>query len=136
MALSQKRWQIWNIEVCVMISIALFLIGINNYVRLIAANDWLHILLCLFGFAFRSGSVGSSKVYGKSDTLETYLQCTKSALVVSEVFCLPKDYRKDVPPPSKFYCVIHVLIDNCKTKLSKGPEWNDVPKDENFFEYL
>lgn len=25
----------------------------------------------------------------------------KNALVVSEVFCLPSDYRKDVPPPSK-----------------------------------
>ena len=25
----------------------------------------------------------------------------KDALVVSEVFCLPSEYRKDVPPPSK-----------------------------------
>ena len=44
----------------------------------------------------RSGDVTSVE-----DPLETFVECTKSALVVSEVFCLPKDYRKDVPPPSK-----------------------------------
>ena len=96
------------------------------------------VFQCLFGFAFRSGSVGSSKVYGKSDTLETYLKCTKSALVVSEVFCLPKDYRKDVPPPSKIlidfvicHDVIQVFKEICKTKcLAKRLEVNGVSQDE------
>ena len=46
----------------------------------------------------RSGDVTSVE-----DPLETFVECTKSALVVSEVFCLPKDYRKDVPPPSKMF---------------------------------
>ena len=39
------------------------------------------------------------------DPLETFVKCTKSALVVSEVFCLPKDYRKDVPPPGKLLLI-------------------------------
>ena len=30
-----------------------------------------------------------------------YQDCVENSLVVSEVFCLPADYRKDVPPPSK-----------------------------------
>ena len=38
----------------------------------------------------------------KEEDIEAFKECTKSALVVSEVFCLPSDYRKDVPPPSKF----------------------------------
>jgi hypothetical protein len=28
----------------------------------------------------------------------TYVRCMETALVISEVFCLPADYRKDVPP--------------------------------------
>lgn len=37
------------------------------------------------------------------DTLEDFKLCTAAnPSVVSEVFCLPSDYRKDVPPPSEF----------------------------------
>ena len=37
-------------------------------------------------------------------SLEEYTACVenKNSLVVSEVFCLPHDYRKDVPPPSEY----------------------------------
>jgi hypothetical protein len=41
----------------------------------------------------------------KEEDIEAFKECTKSALVVSEVFCLPSDYRKDVPPPSKFFTI-------------------------------
>ena len=41
----------------------------------------------------------------KEEDIEAFKECTKSALVVSEVFCLPADYRKDVPPPSKFFTI-------------------------------
>ena len=34
------------------------------------------------------------------DPLE-FQRCVRRAKVVSEVFCLPEDYRKDVPPASE-----------------------------------
>ena len=35
----------------------------------------------------------------------TFDRCLDSALVISEAFCLPSDYRKDVPPSlSKLWC--------------------------------
>ena len=55
----------------------------------------------------------SSSKSDESD-VEAFEACMKNALVVSEVFCLPSDYRKDVPPPSKFS--IHILF---KSKLMK-----------------
>ena len=30
-----------------------------------------------------------------------YEECTKDGLLISDIFCLPKNYRKDVPPHSK-----------------------------------
>jgi hypothetical protein len=38
---------------------------------------------------------------GKDEDVAAFKACMEDALVVSEVFCLPSDYRKDVPPPSK-----------------------------------
>ena len=36
------------------------------------------------------------------DSTEAFKACTsENAYVVSEIFCLPTDYRKDVPPPGK-----------------------------------
>ena len=61
----------------------------------------------------RSGDVTSVE-----DPLETFVECTKSALVVSEVFCLPKDYRKDVPPPSKM--LSSSAIDKSRLKYIKA----------------
>ena len=51
---------------------------------------------------------------------ENYTTCmeNKHSLVVSEVFCLPHDYRKDVPPPSelsfyaKFYINLNMYLMN------------------------
>ena len=42
-----------------------------------------------------------------TDPVELFTACTKDALVVSEVFCLHADYRKDVPPPSKNLFIVH-----------------------------
>ena len=50
----------------------------------------------------------SNKEHGK-DPVELYTACTKDALVVSEIFCLHADYRKDVPPPSKFLLIVIVV---------------------------
>ena len=47
-----------------------------------------------------STSAGTTSL-SKDDENEAFNRCTRDALVVSEVFCLPSDYRKDVPPPSK-----------------------------------
>ena len=30
-----------------------------------------------------------------------YEECTKDGILISDIFCLPKNYRKDVPPHSK-----------------------------------
>ena len=38
-----------------------------------------------------------------ADEAEIYKNCMKNSLVLSEVFCLPSDYKKDVPPPSKYW---------------------------------
>ena len=32
-----------------------------------------------------------------------FSDCVKDGLLVSEVFCLPRNYRKDVPPNSKYF---------------------------------
>ena len=47
--------------------------------------------------------------------MEEYTTCVenKNSLVVSEVFCLPHDYRKDVPPPSE-YMQCRVGLDEVK----------------------
>ena len=52
-------------------------------------------------FSRLSTSTGTTSL-SKDDENEAFNRCTQDALVVSEVFCLPSDYRKDVPPPSKF----------------------------------
>ena len=51
-------------------------------------------------FSRLSTSTGTTSL-SKDDENEAFNRCTRDALVVSEVFCLPSDYRKDVPPPSK-----------------------------------
>ena len=52
---------------------------------------------------WQNSSFSLSTQLSEEDSLEEeeYQKCLKNALVVSEVFCLPSDYRKDVPPPSK-----------------------------------
>ena len=51
-----------------------------------------------FFYSFRNADVTSNE---EKDPVELFTACTKDALVVSEIFCLHADYRKDVPPPSK-----------------------------------
>ena len=48
-------------------------------------------------------------------SVEEYTTCVenKNSLVISEVFCLPQDYRKDVPPPSEY---IHI---QCRVGLGE-----------------
>ncbi|XP_059087344.1 glycine receptor subunit alpha-4-like isoform X2 [Tigriopus californicus] len=55
-----------------------------------------HIFIILWSIAKTQSESSSSSL---SRTNEAYTACVKKSLVVSEVFCLPEDYRKDVPPP-------------------------------------
>ena len=48
-----------------------------------------------------------------------YSACVNDSLVVSEVFCLPSNYRKDVPPPSKTCLNCKVTL-FCASHLSRG----------------
>ena len=61
--------------------------------------------LCIF-LCFSNADKNIS-IHGKDRMVDLFTACTKDALVVSEVFCLHKDYRKDVPPPSKNLFVVH-----------------------------
>jgi hypothetical protein len=36
-----------------------------------------------------------------ADSVDEFSACVERNLVVSEVFCLPADYKKDIPPPSE-----------------------------------
>lgn len=68
---------------------------------MVLAKLQLHLLQLFFISLFFFGNADkniSNKEHGK-DPVELYTACTKDALVVSEIFCLHADYRKDVPPP-------------------------------------
>jgi len=43
----------------------------------------------------------SCRCLGGNGTAETFISCTKNAVLVSDIFCLPQDYRKDVPPKTE-----------------------------------
>ena len=63
--------------------------------------------ISLFYFSNADKNISSQE----KDPVELFTACTKDALVVSEIFCLHADYRKDVPPPSKnilfcLYCYV------------------------------
>lgn len=49
--------------------------------------------------------------------LVSFEKCMASSLVSTNVFCLPSDYRKDVPPPSK-HNNYHLFKKWCITKKS------------------
>jgi len=57
------------------------------------------VLTLLIVLTARTGFGKKPVITTKEEDIEAFKECTKSALVVSEVFCLPSDYRKDVPPP-------------------------------------
>ena len=48
-------------------------------------NEWMYV--CMYRV--------STEVSGG------YEECTKDGILISDIFCLPKNYRKDVPPHSK-----------------------------------
>ena len=58
------------------------------------------------------------------DTPESFKACTsENAHVVSEIFCLPQDYRKDVPPPSKILnksSIPSILLKVRKQEIDSG----------------
>ena len=61
-----------------------------------------------FFYFFRNADVTSNEEKDLPyNPVELFTACTKDALVVSEVFCLHADYRKDVPPPSKNLFIVH-----------------------------
>ena len=75
-----------------------FLVIFGDFSKVLKLVDGFNGLIL---FSRLSTSTGTTSL-SKDDENEAFNRCTQDALVVSEVFCLPSDYRKDVPPPSKF----------------------------------
>ncbi|XP_040564391.1 gamma-aminobutyric acid receptor subunit pi [Lepeophtheirus salmonis] len=63
---------------------------------------YLYFIIILMGIQLSNGENGNDVTELSTiddDEDEDYAKCVKNALVVSEMFCLPSSYRKDVPPP-------------------------------------
>ena len=72
--------------------------------------------ISLFYFSNADKNISSQE----KDPVELFTACTKDALVVSEIFCLHADYRKDVPPPSKNILFVCIVMLCCVIKSKKS----------------
>ena len=71
-----------------------FLYGLKLKIKFFSCQTLIHLYYSL------TASITSKD---DADEAEIYKNCMKNSLVLSEVFCLPSDYKKDVPPPSKYW---------------------------------
>ena len=73
-------------------------------------------------------------------SLEEYTACVenKNSLVVSEVFCLPHDYRKDVPPPSEYGVDLYEVKSQVRftSMHSSQTRYNSTPEQSFYLIYI